>query len=185
MAVETEVKIRLDSAERGRALLSACGLTQSGEREFEWNRVYDTPDQRLRGSGQLIRIRKAGGRQILTYKGKPDASIHKTREELEISVSDADLLAEILQRLGYAAGFVYEKYRTEYQATGEAGHVLLDETPIGTFLELEGDAEWIDHMAIRLGFSKQDYVTSSYGRLYAAFCEENGVPLADMAFSGS
>ena len=61
-------------------------------------------------------------------------------------------------------------------------HAMLDETPIGPFLELEGPARWIDRMAKRLGFTEKDYVTASYGALWAAHQNAAGMPLEDFIF---
>jgi adenylate cyclase class 2 len=182
MALETEVKIQLESANLARELLSAGGFVPIGPREFESNQLFDTPDQRLRSAGELIRVRRIGDRRILTYKGRSLGSEHKVREELETAIGDAEMLEKILNRLGYAPTWRYEKYRTEFQRSGEAGHALLDETPIGVFLELEGDADWIDRAAVRLGFSKQDYILQSYAGLFAAFHQTHGLPLTPMIF---
>jgi len=60
--------------------------------------------------------------------------------------------------------------------------VLLDETPIGNFLELEGSPRWIDRTARRLGFSPKDYINRSYGYLYLAWCRERRIRPKDMVF---
>jgi len=44
--------------------------------------------------------------------------------------------------------------------------VMVDETPIGNFLEIEGDPAGIDAVAARLGFARSDYITDSYHRLF-------------------
>ena len=59
---------------------------------------------------------------------------------------------------------------------------MLDETPIGNFLEIEGRPKWIDRTARVLGFSAGDYITTSYGSLYRIYCRENGVSRKDMVF---
>jgi adenylate cyclase class 2 len=59
---------------------------------------------------------------------------------------------------------------------------MLDQTPIGDFLELEGAAQWIDRTARTLGFSPADYITVSYGRLYLEYCEAKGVDPRNMVF---
>ena len=59
--------------------------------------------------------------------------------------------------------FRYEKYRTEFRQPRRAGVAMLDETPVGVYLELEGTPHWIDRTARRLGFQESDYITASYG----------------------
>ncbi len=67
--------------------------------------------------------------------------------------------------------FRYEKWRTEW-SDGE-GHCVVDETPIGNFAELEGDADWIDRIAARLNVPKTAYLTLSYGRLFDQWREDH------------
>ena len=74
------------------------------------------------------------------------------------------------------------EYRTEYARQGEPGHALLDETPIGVFMELEGPARWIDRTAKQLGFSRDDYILLSYGRLYEQWRQAHGIESTDMSF---
>jgi len=61
--------------------------------------------------------------------------------------------------------------------------LMVDETPIGCFLELEGPPEWIDRVAEALGYSDADYLNLSYARLYIKSCEEREVEPADMVFA--
>jgi adenylate cyclase class 2 len=98
-------------------------------------------------------------------------------------VSDPRRLSEMLVRLDFIPAFRYEKYRTEYRRPGEAGSAMLDETPIGVYLELEGAPAWIDRSARRLGFAESDYSTASYGGLYADYCIQHGLPVTHMTFS--
>jgi adenylate cyclase class 2 len=88
----------------------------------------------------------------------------------------------ILARLGLGPVFRYEKFRTEYKS-GQDGTITVDETPIGLYLELEGQPPWIDRIAGELGFSEQQYVTKSYGALYLEYCWERGITPANMVFA--
>ena len=96
-----------------------------------------------------------------------------------------ELLKFLFKGLGFEPSFRYEKYRTEFVREGEPGHVTLDETPIGIFMELEGPARWIDRTAKDLGFSRDDYILLSYGRLFEQWCAERGIESRNMSFSGS
>jgi hypothetical protein len=46
--------------------------------------------------------------------------------------------------------------------------VVVDETPIGAFLEIEGEVEAIHAAAAALGFGPADYIRDSYAALFAA-----------------
>jgi adenylate cyclase, class 2 len=88
----------------------------------------------------------------------------------------------IAERLGFQPVFRYQKYRTEYKQASGSGVATLDETPIGLYLELEGQPAWIDRTAKKLGYTEQDYITSSYGRLYQEWRERHKSAPRDMLF---
>ena len=180
---EIEVKIRLAGTESIHRLLETAGLAVSVPRQFESNTLYDTAENKLQHQGVLLRLRQVGSRNVITWKGRTAPGPYKSRPELETTIGSWETLHAILIELGFRPSFRYEKYRTEFALEDEAGVVTLDETPIGDFLELEGPGDWIDRTAHRLGFSQQDYVVESYGRLYLADCERRGVQPTHMVFT--
>jgi adenylate cyclase class 2 len=182
-AIETEVKLRVGDCEQAAKRLTDAGFRVSREREFEANTIYDTTDLSLRQKRMLLRLRQAGTRGMVTWKGPENPGRHKARPERETSVGSVDTMAEILHHLGYQNVFRYEKYRTEFQRSGEEGSAVLDETPIGNYLELEGPAEWIDAVAAQLGFTSSDYILDSYGLLYQKWRGGKDVQPKDMVFS--
>jgi adenylate cyclase, class 2 len=179
---ETEIKVAVASLADMKRRLKGQGFRVSRRRVFERNTIFDTEPLSLRPSGLLLRLREAGNRFTVTFKGKATVGRHKTREELEFTLSDAETAQAVLYRLGYHATFVYEKYRTEYVKDGEAGMITLDETPIGLYMELEGDELWIDSTAKSLEVADKDYLTASYGALYLRWCESRGCSPAHMVF---
>ena len=181
-ARETEIKLAVPDARTGRGLLRAAGFRVSKRRVFETNTVFDTPELGLRRAAMMLRVRQAGGVATVTYKGPPEVGRHKSREELELEISDAGTMGAIMERLGLGAVFHYDKYRTEYRQPGRSGIATLDETPVGVYLELEGTPTWIDRAARKLGFAEDDYITASYARLWLEWCEWHGVGEADMVF---
>ena len=90
----------------------------------------------------------------------------KVREEIETEAESSGALLAILAAVGYTPVFRYEKYREEYTAAGVV--VAVDETPIGTFVELEGEPTAIHALAARLGLGPADFVTASYRALFVA-----------------
>jgi adenylate cyclase class 2 len=181
---ETEVKLRLPNASAIADGLHAAGFAVSTPRQFEANTLYETKDGGLARDGMLLRLRQAGEKAVITWKGPGVPGPYKSRPELETAIGSAQILHQILGHLGYQPAFRYEKYRTEFMRAGDdEGVVTLDETPIGDFLELEGTGAWIDATAAKLGFSREDYVLDSYGRLYLADCERRGVEPGNMVFA--
>ena len=185
--IETEVKISVLNSADLLARLHSAGFHESVERQFEANTLYDTPENRLRQDGTILRLRQLGNHDsAITWKGPGAPGPYKSRPELETTVGSIQTLHQILTSIGFRPSFRYEKYRTEFRSDDMAGVVTLDETPIGIFLELEGPGDWIDKTAKVLGFSRKAYILESYGKLYIADCERRGVEPTHMVFpSGS
>jgi adenylate cyclase class 2 len=157
-------------------------------RHFESNYLYDFPDQRLRKSRCLLRLRFAGEQGLVTYKGAPLRSRdYKIRREIETHVEDGHRLGEILLLLGLREVFSYEKFRTIYAPRGkrdvaDAPQVVFDETHIGNYLELEGPQRWIDEVARQLGYSRREYIRDSYAALYRKKCQAEHITPGNMVF---
>lgn len=181
--IETEIKLRVENAAKARSLLRRYGFKVVKPRVFEQNRVLDDAKGSMRGRGMLLRVRSAGERITCTFKGVENSGRHKSREEREFHADNLDECTAVFAALGFTEKFRYEKYRTEFARTDEPGNVTLDETPIGTLMELEGPPRWIDATAKELGFPRSSYVLDSYGRLYEKWCEENGLRKENMTFN--
>lgn len=182
--LETEIKVRLTDRPAFTLQLPALGFHLLTAETMERNVLFDTPDGRLRQQGELLRIRQYGDRWILTHKAPVENfsnSTHKVRAETETEVEDGRPLAAIFERLGYVPIFVYEKLRTEW--ADNEGHIVVDVTPIGDFAELEGEPEWIDRMAAKLGISSENYLKASYGQLFQDWKRATGHPAANMSFA--
>jgi adenylate cyclase class 2 len=163
--LEVEVKVRVASLPALRKKLLAMGAKKESPRALERNLVFDSPAGDLRGKGILLRLRRVAKRSILTMKtpaaGNP---AYKVRRETEVGVSDFSGMEAILLGIGFRPVFIYEKFREVLALDGI--RIMLDETPIGDFLEIEGRPGGIDAVAGRLGFCRGEYLTESYYRLF-------------------
>lgn len=178
---EIEVKLRFESPELARESLMAIGAKESHPRTFEDNVLYDRQDDPLHLSRRALRLRRVGDRSIVTYKGPVEGSFrHKVRVEHETRIADADAMVRILDSLGYAPHWQYQKYRTEFRLGGL--EICLDETPLGCFVELEGEPDEIDETAAKLGFSVKEYVTASYRKLLELEAGRQGRQPWDLVF---
>ena len=144
------------------------------------NTLYDSPSGELRRRGEVLRLREYGGRWKLTHKTRGKEGRHKIRVENETAVADGNAAEAILEALGYRPSFRYEKFRSEW--TDSTGHVVLDETPIGNFGEIEGPPRWIDRIAGALGIARRDYITDSYVALFVEWKDRTGSPAQHMTF---
>ena len=112
----------------------------------------------------MLRVRNEGGKSLLTFKGPVQPGPMKLREECETVVADGDMLLTILQQLGLHVWFRYEKYREEFSADDVV--IAIDETPVGTFVEIEGGEAAIHDRRRRLAAHRADYITDSYRLLF-------------------
>ncbi len=179
---EVEIKFRIDDLASLSPKLHLAGLRLVTERTHELNQLYDQPGNVLRSRGALLRIRQYGPKWTITYKDKSKAGNgrHKSRREIETQFQDGQQMADILIALGFAPTFTYEKFRSEW--TDGTGHVVIDETPIGDFGEIEGPPDWIDATARTLGISCDQYIKESYAELFASWKRRTGSAASDMTF---
>jgi adenylate cyclase class 2 len=165
MGLEIEVKIKVKQLEPLRREIMGLPAALEAERAFERNIVFDSARGELRERGMLLRLRLTGERAVLTLKAPVQGdSRYKIREETEVAVSDFIAAEKIIGALGFRESFIYEKYREVFSAGGT--RIMIDETPIGAFIEVEGDPERIDDVAARLGFAANDYIRDSYYQLF-------------------
>jgi adenylate cyclase, class 2 len=167
MSKEIEIKFRVADVRELTRRLRAAKFRQVTRRTHESNTLYDLPGQALRKRGELLRLRKYGSVWLLTHKAKGKVTRHKTRVETQTRIDDGEQFERILLALGYVPSFRYEKFRAEWSDGN--GHVVLDETPIGIFGEIEGPARWIDRTARCLGIDRQSYITDTYAGLFFAW----------------
>jgi adenylate cyclase class 2 len=164
---ETEVKVRLASPEAVRETLVRLGAVPARERHLEDNLLFDDRAGSLRASGSVLRLRETPYGGVLTFKGPRELEGGiKSREERQSAVAAPAEVRAILESLGYRPVFRYQKYRESWSYRGQ--QVEIDETPIGRFLEIEGDPEGISAVARELGFAPADYLTESYVGLFLA-----------------
>ena len=180
MADEVEIKFRIDDLKRVQQRLREAGFREQTARTHEMNTLYDC-DGELRAKGQLLRLRDYGGKWTLTHKAKAVNARHKTREELETKVADGEQMERIIRALGYQSSFRYEKFRSEW--TDGNGHVVLDETPIGDFGEIEGKPDWIDQIAGKLEITDDKFITQSYTELFFSWQRKTGSDAQEMTFA--
>lgn len=164
MANEVEIKFPIEDLRALTRALRDTGFRLKTRQTHEVNTLYDLPGDPLRRKGELLRLRQYGSEWILTHKAKGKAGPHKSREETEVRVEDGKQMDAILLRLGFRPSFRYEKFRAEW--SDGSGHVVVDETPIGNFGEVEGPPGWIDRTAKALGIRRNQYITSSYAELF-------------------
>jgi adenylate cyclase, class 2 len=176
--LEREIKLRFEDPGVARAAVLAAGAVPFRGRRLQDDRLLDTPEGMLRDRRSALRVRTESGTSLLTFKGPMQPSAMKLRQELETVVGDGVLVVRVLEELGFRVWFRYQKYREEFSL----GDVIIavDETPVGTFVEIEGTEHGIAATADALGRRPSDYVLESYRTLFVRHCQEQGLPVTDM-----
>ena len=178
--LEREVKLRFASAEEARAAVHAAGAAPSRCRRLQEDALLDDAQETLKQRRCVLRVRVESGRSLLTFKGPVQPSPMKLREEMETVVGDGETLLRCLEQLGYAVWFRYQKYREEYALTDVV--IAIDETPVGVFVELEGDEHGILEATRALGRTPSDFLLDSYRSLFMEHRRAHGLPATDMLF---
>ena len=180
---EIEIKFRIDGAIQSlTAKLQSAGFHLITPRTHEMNTAYDLPARDLRSRGCLLRLRRYGDKWTLTFKDKGSSNAkHKSRPEIETQIENGPGIAQILDALGFQPVFSYEKFRSEW--SDGKGHVVIDETPIGDFGEIEGEPDWIDGVASQLGLLEHEYIKTSYSELFQEWKRRTGSTASNMLFS--
>ena len=190
MAVEIEAKMKVESFEAVRAKLHDTGAAGPTE-HFEVNTFFDTEDRSLLAADEGLRLRRdrdvAAGveKQVMTYKGPRQLGPLKSREEVEVDVSDSAAAALLLERLGYLRTLSFEKRRESWKL--DNCKVELDEVPhLGRFVEVEGPNEpSVMRVREKLGLASRPIVKSSYIAMLMSHLQERGKTTKTVTFEES
>jgi adenylate cyclase, class 2 len=163
--VETEIKLPVEDLDALRQELARSGARLEAARHRQDDALYDAGG-RLERAGCALRLRRTPTGALLTYKGPATQTGGiKSRREIETTVEDAGAIDALLDALGFVAVFRYEKRRETWSFGG--CEIALDETPIGSFIEIEGTPAAIASVLDRLGMDPTPAIPESYPALYA------------------
>jgi len=177
---EIEVKFYVRHFDRLPPRIVDAGGQLEAPRTYEYNLRFDTPDRSLEHSRRVLRLRR-DKRCHLTYKGNSRVeSGALRRREIELEEDDFEKCVRLVEALGYEIVFIYEKYRTTYACGG--CEVMLDELPLGHFVEIEGDKLQIEELAARLGLKWQCAIPRSYQALFRDMRPGAQKPVRDLTF---
>jgi adenylate cyclase, class 2 len=155
-------------------------------RHFEDNWLFDRGHHELSSRNSTLRLRIVNNRGLLTFKSPPlEHPWLKVREEIQAELPDPESMRAILEALGFKPVFRYQKFRTVHGIETQGGHELqgmFDETPMGNFLELEGDPAAIAELVALLGIPEENLIQASYPALWMNKSKAEDRPAGDMIF---
>jgi len=178
---EVEVKFLVSDLPTMQDRLKNAGAKLLHPRIHELNLRFDTPQQTLTSTFQVLRLRQ-DQKITLTYKGPsdPDSDV-SSRPEIEIEVNSLSSARSLLQALGYQVMITYEKYRTTYCLN--QAEIVLDEMPYGNFVEIEApDQKTIEGIAKRLGLNWEHKIKMSYLLIFNVLKERFKLTAHDLLF---
>ena len=178
--LEIEVKFNIKNIEPVREQIIKTGAESHG-RFFESNICLDNAKGGLFLSDSLLRLRK-DKKTTLTYKTKPNVgdSEFKVVKELEVEVSDFEMMLNILGALGFHRSQVYEKYRETF-AIGDT-KLCLDCMPFGNFLEIEGGKDEIRNLAQQIGMQWNQRILHNYRSMFDMIKQALLLSFSDITF---
>jgi len=164
MPQEIEIKFALENRESLVARIEEAGGEQLFPETFEDNMILDRRGE-LRTKGALLRVRKFGRFVLATFKGPAsfDGAI-RSREEVQTGLESFDRAIALFDALGFKPVFRYQKFREVWRVRDV--EIVLDRTPIGDYLEIEGPTETIRELSAALGLSLEKGIRQSYADLY-------------------
>lgn len=104
-----------------------------------------------------------------------------SRQEIEFNVSDFESAKQFLELLGYVPVVFYEKFRTTFEF--KDAHIMLDELPYGTFVEIEGEnISTLEEIANKLGLNWKEMVKAGYHALFDRVAAKFKLKSGDLSF---
>ena len=168
--IEVETKLKIDDIEHTEERIKELIGDYKGEKT-EIDLYYDHPNIQILSGGRALRVRDAGGKYRLTYKGPKKDDVTTSRAEIEIGIESAREMIEILNELGFYEICEVKKLRKTYLLKDLI--ITLDNvSDLGEFIEVEGKASNDDEfeekkdeifkLLKKLGLSTEEISQRSY-----------------------
>ena len=169
--LEREIKLRSTIRRPPERQCSRPAATPFRGRRLQDDACSTPPTDCCASAVRCCACSSESGTSLLTFKGPVQPSMMKLREELETAVGDGTLMLRLLEELGFRVWFRYQKYREEFALARRDVIIAIDETPVGTYVEIEGGERGIATATGALGREAADYLLDSYRGLFVRHCE--------------
>lgn len=165
---EIEVKVVVKDFKEIKKKLKELGAKKKCPKTLEKNILFDHKNLKIKEKNFVLRLRRFGKVNLLTLKTKTKGKKgFKVREEINLFINDFEKMQIILKKLGFYEVFYYEKYREDYIYNGL--NISLDKTPIGNYVEIEGDYENILKFLAEINVKIEETISLSYLQLFRVF----------------
>ena len=176
-----ELKSLVDDLPRRRAAVEAAGAVLQFEGPLS-DRRYDTPALTLAARDHVLRVRVYGGagaqRAELDWKGPTRREGgYKVREELDLPVGEPDVLAAMLDRLGYLVTNVIDREIAQYDLDGAM--IRFERYPrMDDLVEVEGTPPQIECAITALGLPREGFTAERLSEFVSLFEARTGMTAA-------
>ncbi|MBN2134101.1 MAG: CYTH domain-containing protein [Acidobacteria bacterium] len=192
--IETEIKLIIRDQQHLSEIKEFCKSSSTAVFRFEDDKLFDFEDNRLSEKSSIFRLRAAyqfspDNNEIdlesvnyrFTWKSPADGDPgFKVMNEIELLVQGKQPVSEFIKSFQLSEIFHYQKFREIYHL--EKTEILIDRTPMGFIVEIEGEQGEIDKLAEQFGFTRADYINKDYYCLWQDYREELGIQSKDMIF---
>ena len=167
---EVEIKAKIDNFDAIKEKLKKLGAIK--KKDLKMGDIYfKHPARDFAKTDEALRIRKSNESNFLTYKGPKLDEITKTRNEIEMEITEPRKLKKILINLGFIEVPKIRKKREIYELNDYK--ICLDEVDfIGKYIEIETEVKdendrikktnELINFAKELGINKEDFIRKSY-----------------------
>lgn len=179
---ETEVKFYVKDLGRVEMRLRELKAHLIQPRVHEINLRFDNAEGSMRRNFKVLRLRQDTETKF-TFKGPSEERSGGvlSRKEIEFNVESFDAAKEFLEELGFSPIVFYEKYRTTYELNDV--HIMLDELPYGTFVEIESDnIDALQKTAELLDLNWSMIVKAGYHALFERITEKFKLNPSQLSF---
>jgi len=175
--LEVELKSVVDDVAARRAQIEAAGgrLVYSGRLT---DARYDLRDHSMSLRDHVLRLRvyedDTGRRAHLEWKGPTLYQAgFKVRDEVSTGVTDADALADILEKLGYVVTVEIEREIVQYELNGAT--VRFEQYPdMDPLVEVEGSPDAIERAVETIGLARSGFTSERLPEFIARFEARTG-----------
>lgn len=160
--LEVELKSVVDDVAMRRALLERAGAALTFEGRLE-DRRYDSAERALHARDEVLRVRTyrsaSEARTEVNWKGPTrHEQGYKLREEIGTHVEDGEVLALIIERLGFSVTSSIDREIAQFELGGAV--VRFERYPrMDDLVEVEGTAEQIERAIVALDMPRDGFTS--------------------------
>jgi len=143
--------------------VSRLGAELLQKSSLEKNIFFDTKDSALKKTRRILRLRKYGGRSLLTFKKVLPSKKYKIAREYQVEVSSFTQMRRVLKGIGFLEKSSYQKKREIWAF--QSCSLNFDILEGMRILEIEGPRAAVEKVINILELKRKEASTKDYGQI--------------------